>query len=261
MTPRVTADYHMHSLHSGDGHEPVSAFCEAAVERGLSAIGFCEHLDFEETDLCYGVFDYDAYSRAIDEARAAFAGRLLIHKGVEFSYEPHHEGVIGRYLASHEFDYSVISIHFLGHAFIDGEYCVWRGAEALWAEYFEAVRLSAESGLGDLVGHIGLPARYWGATWASLAGASYREGAESALRAAAAAGRVIECNTSSLRTGLPDPMPTPGLLAMFAELGGRVVALGSDAHYAADVGASLSSVAETAVRCGLSLWAGPGGLS
>ena len=82
----ITTDYHMHSIHSADGHDTVDAMCRAAIDRGLAEVGFTEHLDFDRDDPDYGFLDYEAYADAVAEARAAHQGRLTIRMGLEFDF-------------------------------------------------------------------------------------------------------------------------------------------------------------------------------
>jgi histidinol-phosphatase (PHP family) len=56
-----------------------------------------------------------------------------------------------------------------------------------------------------------------------------------------AADIVPEINTSSLRQGLTEPMPGTSTLARYAQLGGKAVSLGSDAHKAEHIGADFAS--------------------
>ncbi|MCP4592997.1 MAG: hypothetical protein GY842_19865, partial [bacterium] len=66
-----------------------------------------------------------------------------------------------------------------------------------------------------------------------------------------AAGVIPEINTSSLRQGLTDPMPGEAVVRRYAELGGRMIALGSDAHLAESIGAGLEQAAALSKRCGI----------
>ena len=52
-------------------------------------------------------------------------------------------------------------------------------------------------------------------------------------------GIALEINTSSLRQGGEEAMPGPCVLQWYAELGGRHIVTGSDAHTAQDVGSHI----------------------
>ena len=81
--------------------------CEAAIEWGLSEIGFAEHLDFDRDDPMYGYFDDGAYTASIAEARETYAGRLVIRKGLEFDFRCAYGTEVGEVLAAWDFDYLI----------------------------------------------------------------------------------------------------------------------------------------------------------
>lgn len=51
------------------------------------------------------------------------------------------------------------------------------------------------------------------------------------LKLAIADGKGIELNTSSWHYGLDDTMPSRDILRLYKDLGGRIITVGSDAHY------------------------------
>ena len=53
---------------------------------------------------------------------------------------------------------------------------------------------------------------------------------EKILKRAIADEKGIEVNTSSFKYGLKDYMPSERILALYHELGGRIITLGSDSH-------------------------------
>ena len=62
--------------------------------------------------------------------------------------------------------------------------------------------------------------------------------------------KALEINTSGLRQKLGRTMPEEDVVRRFKELGGEMVTVGSDAHYAKDIGAGIGSGIEIAKRSG-----------
>ena len=84
----IKQDYHVHSLFSTDGKAAPEAMCEAAIARGLTDVCFTDHLDlgFDEPGLFR--FDPDVYFQTLEQVKAAYAGRLKVHIGVELGLQP-----------------------------------------------------------------------------------------------------------------------------------------------------------------------------
>ncbi|KZL90353.1 histidinol-phosphatase [Clostridium magnum DSM 2767] len=63
-------------------------------------------------------------------------------------------------------------------------------------------------------------------------------------------GKGIEINTSELRQAPKETMPGIDVLKLYRELGGDVLTIGSDAHYAQDVSKGLDIAIESAKQAG-----------
>ena len=62
--------------------------------------------------------------------------------------------------------------------------------------------------------------------------------------------KALEINTSGLRQKLGKTMPEEDVVRRFKQLGGEFVTVGSDAHYAKDIGAGVDVGMEIAQRIG-----------
>ena len=62
--------------------------------------------------------------------------------------------------------------------------------------------------------------------------------------------KALEINTSGLRQKLGATMPEETVIRRFKQLGGEFVTVGSDAHYAKDIGAGIDVAIEIAQRSG-----------
>jgi len=246
----VPTDYHVHSTHSADGHGSVRQMCEAALEAGLSEIGFAEHLDFDRDDPHYGYLDDAAYTEAIAEARAAYAGRLAVRKGVEFDFRSEFGEEVGDVLASMEFDFLIGAVHTAGGRQI------WRldedpPAEAELRDLLEAYLLEVEalaaSGWCHVLAHFDYVYKQMPDRAAALRDEAYWERVERILARCIAGGVAVEVNTHHILDRGLGLAVDGDILARYAGLGGRRVVVGSDAHRPGDVAHGFE-VAEAVLR-------------
>lgn len=232
-------DTHLHTRHSCDSEMEPLAACRRAKELGLAALIFTEHMDFDPSDEGFGFYDAMAIRDSLDECRRLHPA-LGIFKGVEVTYQTKYRRQIERFLKKGNFDYALGSVHMVGEGDISRaerqeDYFAGRGEAQAYRPYFEEVRLAAESGLFDAIGHLDLCKKYGMRHYGALDWHKYAAEIEVILKAAAANGTVIELNTSGTRQDPRDTYPNIGVIEMFRQLGGRTL-LGSDAHRTEDIG-------------------------
>ena len=243
------ADYHVHCEFSDDSVYPMVDVCADAVDLGLDELCFTDHVDFgikpdvDEYRLdpsCARVqdgvpginVDYPAYFARIDQMRAAFDGRLTVKAGLELGVQSHRVEKNQQLVAAwkDKLDFVICSIHQVGdREFWNGEFQDGRTqAEYNMAYYEELLRVTQTFKDYSVLGHLDLIRRYDPA--GEFAFEKTRDVVAAILEQVIADGRGIELNTSSFRYGLPDLMPSPGVLALYRDLGGTILTLGSDSH-------------------------------
>ena len=246
----IPLDYHMHSTFSADGGAPMLEMCEAALARGLAEIAFTEHLDFDRSDLVYGYYDDEAYSESIARARAAYAGRLTIRKGLEFDFRREFGTEVGDVLAAWDFDFLIGSVHSAaGHP-------IFRLAEktppdldvrALQADYFAEVEALAASGWCHAIGHLDYVYKQVPALVTPQRDAWYWRQVERILRRCIAGGVAIEVNTRHMHLRGLGMAADGEILKRYRTLGGRLLTAGTDAHRPSDIADGVAE-AEKAIR-------------
>lgn len=243
--PALTVDLHLHSTFSVDGRSRLSEMAAAALRAGLRTICFTEHVDHHPRDTGYGFYRYEAYREAVLRAREAFAGRLEILWGIEFSQPHHYPAELAREQAR-DYDLIIGSQHFLGHWFLgEHELLAAYSREEVFMRYYDELIAMAAHGGFDVMGHIGFPARY-------LGGHAMPAGIARALATEMArAGIVPEINTSGFRQGYPTTMPDAAFLEQWALHGDGRVTVGSDAHSVHEPGAGLDQAAQAISQFGL----------
>ena len=259
----VPADNHVHSQWSHDTgpRASMAAACARAVDLGLPAVAFTEHLDFTDwgpDDPIAGTgitpndqwgprpFDVSGYLSCLDECRERFPS-LRILSGAEAG-EPHlFAGSAAAVLSSGRFDRILGSVHTLpsrGRLVYARALLRREPADALMRRYFaEVVAMIEGSDLFEVLAHLDYPRRYWPEAAGRYQEQDFEEEYRAVLRALASSGRVLELNTAS-------PLVSVSLLRWWREEGGRALSFGSDAHLPGYVGERFAEAAGLAEAAG-----------
>ena len=232
----IRQSLHTHTLFD-DGKSTPLEMAEAAFAAGFTSLGFSFHsiLPFEN-DWCLTEETMPAYLAAVEEARAAFEGRMTIYNGIEWDL-----------LSTQDtagFDYVIGSIHHLTRkglcSSIDDTPETMRyvyrqlfdgNAEAMQGAYFRQYLDLAQKPWVDIVGHLDLLTKYRDVDpifdedselYLSLA----IEGIEALVRAE----KIFEVNTGAIGRGWrTSPYPSRRLLRELKARNARVM-VNSDAH-------------------------------
>lgn len=274
-------DSHAHSEWSWDttcGSMELS--CARAVQIGLPAIAFTEHLDHtvwsvdrEELDaghpmvvlsdtdgrLSAPAFDVAGYLTAIERCREQFPG-LRILSGLEMG-EPHwHADAVHSVLSAGRFDRVLGSLHCLpeGDKFHEppGMYSRVEQHEVMRRYLEEIAILVRQSDAFSVLAHIDYPVRAWPGRNGPFDPLAFEDEFRHALRATADSGKALEINTV---VPLHDT-----ILRWWREEGGDTVTFGSDAHDPSRVARNFREAAAMAEAHGfrpgrdpLDFWARP----
>ncbi len=261
----LPADSHVHSQWSYDtfGRASMTDSCRRAMDLGIPAVAFTEHLDFLEASegdaiAVMGVrpgwweavrpFDVEGYLDDLERCRARFPD-LRIFSGVEAG-EPHlFAASLGTVLASAKFDRVLGSLHALVHegrlvnaSRLYGPF----GAQEVMRRYLtEVVRLIEASDTFEILAHVDYPRRHWPPDAGPFREADFEAEYRAVFRALASSGRVLEINTYS-------PLMSQTLLRWWRDAGGKAVSFGSDAHVPFRVGDRFAEALALAEAAGFS---------
>lgn len=225
-------DHHVHTRYSPDSEAPVEGYLLRAKERGLDRIFFTDHCDFGTTDPKFAkLIDYDEYFQIMEPLQEKY--QLAIKIGVEVGYEREHKREINSFLKSHPFEFVIASIHYgAGGDFYEGSFFQGRSQREAYMSYFEILLEMVENFHNyDVVGHLDYIIRYGPFEKKDYAYRDYREIIDRILKAVIENGKGIEVNTSGLRQKAATVYPKAELLKRYRELGGKIITIGSDAHY------------------------------
>ncbi len=240
-------DSHVHSEWSWDAPKgSMERSCAQAVDLGLPAIAFTEHLDHTVWTVALDAidgndhlaalatpdglltppeFDASGYLEAIERCRERFPS-LRIMSGLELG-EPHwHAAATAKVLGAGRFDRVLGSVHCLpdgdGFAEPPGRYGHRAAAEVVGQYLTEVARLVTESDVFSVLAHIDYPVRYWPALVGPFDPNAFEDEFRHALRVLADSGRALEVNT---RVPLHSEV-----VGWWRDEGGSAITFGSDAH-------------------------------
>lgn len=239
----LPSDNHVHSRWSWDTAETstMELECRSAIERGIPAVAFTEHVDFTEWaegdrsgSLNVGdrpgvaAFDIAGYSEDIARCRDMFPG-LRILSGIEAG-EPHYfRASVASMLSACRFERVLGSLHAIplqdNLEWVDAALFARLDPYDLMDRYFtDMVTLVSDCDVFSVLAHCDYPRRYWPADRVgTYRETDFEEHYRTVFRALAASGRALEINTRS-------PLASVELIRWWWEEGGDAVSYGSDAH-------------------------------
>ncbi len=237
--------------------------CERALELGLPAVAFTDHLDF--TDWIDGdrvgaegldphrygrmrLLDVPGYLAAVAECRERYPD-LRILSGAEIGEAHLFEASARRVVTSSGLDRVLGSLHAipLNGRLTSAEdlYRLLSPAEVMRRYFAEVTRLITGSDMFQVLAHLDFPRRMWPSSAGPYREEAFEPEYREVLRALAGTERVLELNTKS-------PLASVGLLRWWRDCGGRAVSFGSDAHQPWRVGDKFKQAVDIAEAAGFS---------
>ena len=229
----LKTSYHTHNRYC-DGAGVVDDYAQAAVAAGLDALGISSHgpVTFPD-DHSIVAENLPAYCAEVERARTAYASRLRVHLSLEFEFIPEILDALWALVSPYPFEYLIGSVHFVRtgrdgvplpydlsrDGFEDALKETFRGdPRALAGEYYARVRAMVAWGRIRIVGHLDR-IKMWNRDnrYFDEAEPWYRREIESTLEACAAAGVIVELNTSGWRHDVRAPYPSPWIVTQCVE--------------------------------------------
>lgn len=249
-------DYHVHTFRCGHATGRTRDYVLQALERGLSEIGFTDHIPLyflpaEERDphLAMAEEQFDEYLSEVAALTAEFRGRIAVRLGLEADYAEGFEDDLRPWLSRADWDFVLGSVHWVAGDWIDAPHSAARfqkeGAEPLYREYYRLLAKAASTGLFDVLSHFDLPKKH-----GSRPPVPVEDAEQDAIDAAAAAGCAVEISSAGLRKPVGEPYPEARLMTRIAGAG-IPVTFSSDAHAPAEVGWGYGETVALAVSCGV----------
>ena len=255
LVSRIIADYHMHSI-SPDARVPMEEMCLAALAAGLTEIAVTDHIEiFDESypgkePLMFAFSYLDNYFTQWEHCNKTFAGKLKVRRAMELGQPICNMKRAEEIIKTYNFDYIIGSIHKLHSVDLAYKQYSERTNDGIAYKNLEMLYELADIGDFDCMGHIDLIKRYAARQGQKVSLMKYRNELEKILKRLIERGKGIEINTSGLRQGLGEALPSADILSLYHDLGGEILVIGSDAHRACDVGADFDAAEGLALGAG-----------
>ncbi len=231
----ILSDFHVHTTFCDGAHTP-RQMVEAAIEKGMDAIGFSAHAyTFFDESYCLKKTEISRYCAEISALRAEYKGKIRVSLGIEqdlYSAEP-----------TEGYDYVIGSVHYL---YKDGAYFSIDSSPegfralgkayggdfyALCEDYYRAVASLKSMKNLTFIGHLDLVSKF-NETYGFFdeTHPRYIAAWQSAIDALLPLGKPFEVNTGAMARGYKTvPYPSLPMLSYIKEKGGRVL-LSGDTH-------------------------------
>lgn len=271
------ADYHIHTYYSDDSTYPMEQVVKDAISKGITDLCFTDHVDYgikEDTDKLspeqrqelklkiqnpnvpqYNV-DYPAYVAEYQDLKEKYADKINLKLGMEFGLQIHTIPQYQKLFNSYPFDFIIMSCHQVENKeFWTQEFQQGRSQDEYNQRYYDEI-LAQVKNYHDysVLGHLDLIARYDKAGIYPFA--KIQDKIAEILKIVIADGKGIELNTSSVRykihnaQGEQELTPSREILALYKELGGRIITVGSDSHKPEHLGAYITEQRQELLKLG-----------
>lgn len=271
------ADYHIHTYYSDDSTYPMEQVVKDAISKGITDLCFTDHVDYgikEDADKLtpeqrqelklkiqhpngpqYNV-DYPAYLAEYQDLKEKYADKINLKLGMEFGLQIHTIPQYQKLFNSYPFDFIIMSCHQVENKeFWTQEFQQGRSQDEYNQRYYDEI-LAQVKNYHDysVLGHLDLIARYDKAGIYPFA--KIRDKIAEILKIVIADGKGIELNTSSVRYNIHNAQgeheltPSREILALYKELGGRIITVGSDSHKPEHLGAYIAEQSQELLKLG-----------
>ena len=234
---RYMSDTHVHSDQSRDAVDSVMAICEEAIEKGIGEITITDH--YEPRPYGNDNVGYNPMQAWLEvrRARLRYGKDLSVRLGVELG-QPHlypEESLA--IVASVPYDYILASVHTdrRGKTYYERDYA-GQDIRAIREAYLTEVLHMVRWGQFDGIAHLDVPARYADGKEFDITRSA--DLTRTILKEIIHRGKALELNTKGWTDaeGKQHFSPDIRVLEWYRELGGEMIALGSDAHDKRDLG-------------------------
>ncbi len=249
--PYPLVDYHMHTPLCGHAIGAPAEYAQAAVKAGLAEIGFSDHapmMAYADPKIAMSLDQLPQYHKMIEDVRTQFAGKLKIKIALEADFMVGYEKQTSALLSAYPYDYIIGSVHYIGDWGFDNPSDTSRwdkeNVDQVYREYYHLLRLSAQSRMFDIMGHVDLVKKFGHRAQSDMT-SEIKKTAEVFKDC----GVAVEINTAGLRKPVKEMYPSLDALKIYNKAGVPLT-FGSDSHDPIHVGADFPKAFELAKAAG-----------
>ncbi|MCK9548217.1 MAG: PHP domain-containing protein [Sphaerochaeta sp.] len=244
----MVIDSHVHSRFSYDGHDTISALLEGAIAEGVAVLTVTDHCDIRSHRNGHEPYfaSLEERRRALLAARQALGDPLVVLDGIELGDIGNGPELALSHLNSYPYDFVLGSVH---HALDGSPVDIYRDDPHMVVElYFMELERMVEWGHFDSLAHLDYPIFLWKAPGPTFR--RFEAQINRVLKRLAEQGKALEVNASGLFRDVGRVGPEPWVLERFKEYGGRYITVGSDSHWAKDIGRGITEAYEVIRQAG-----------
>lgn len=234
----LRADMHTHSDFSADCHTPMEEICRAELAVGTTVMANTDHCDIFRCSYMDVLSPLLAAREEVFRLREVYGDRLTVLSGVEIGegfWFPETARLVER---AAEWDVIIGSVHVVKYKGFIEPTAQYRfadfsdeDAEGYVDAYFDDMMTMLESRDIDVLAHLTYPWRYVeGFGGKSLDKARFDERIDRVLERVIRRGIALEVNTAYYDM-MRGTTPNAEILSRYRVMGGRLITLGSDAHF------------------------------
>lgn len=241
-------DTHVHTTFSTDCQMNI----ERAIERAKAlntGIVITDHMDLNYPDKGKFRFDIDEYFNQYSKYRNDQV-LLGLEMGMATDYIEENKEIEKKY----DFDYIIGSVHMVDDVDVYQEiFYKEKSKRQAYEQYFRSILDCVKSyHFVDSIGHIDYIARYAKFSDTEIYYKEFSDSIDEILKEIINKGKAIELNTRRIgnKTSAQELM---NIYKRYAELGGKIITIGSDAHNVESIGKNFDIAREMVDLCGLKI--------
>jgi len=253
----MLADFHMHTVFSGDSEASPESMIEQAILLGMSKMCITDHYDFDYPDEPkLFIVDFDKYFLKLNDLRDKYRSQIDLNIGIELGLQPHISEHLWELSTKYPFDFIIGSSHVVDKC--DPYYPAFfenKNEASAYGRYFDTIpeNLSVFDNV-DVYGHIDYIVRYGPDKNKYYSYEKYKNVLDKVLISCIEHNVGIEINTGGIAYGLGHTNPHEDVIKKYRELGGEIITVGSDAHTPSRIAYEFKKAEELLKECGFNYY-------
>ena len=247
---------HTHTSFSHDGNATIEQLCSEAERCKLMGFAVTDHCDCEYSDDKEMLRNLELSCLDAEKYKEAYKGKLIISKGIEIGEAIFNPAFAEEIISKNNYDVILGSVHAvrirdfeMPFSVIDFSKLSDEFIDRYVTQYFEDLLETARNTDYDILCHLTVVLRYVVYKYKRKVDLKkYYPVISEILKAVIERGKTLEINTAGLNDGYF--MPEKDVLMTYKALGGKRVALGSDAHIPRNLAVGLTEGAGLLISSG-----------